>query len=80
MTPFDREYFPCGVKRLDFPAFGTHYGLGLREYIANEKPDTLPAARKKLVKLRIVHYSVLVVFYGLIVAFAYALLSRWFNI
>lgn len=76
MTPFDRDYFAVGAKRLDFPAFSTAYALGMRTYISKEKMDNLDAARRKFFWLKVMHYASLVVYYGLIAAFYYLLLRK----
>lgn len=78
MTPYDRQYFPCGVERLDFPAFSVPYAMGLRRYIAKEEQDTLPAAHRRLTILRVAHYAVLVVYYALIAAFYYYIVLKRF--
>lgn len=76
MTQFDRKFFPIGAVRLDFPAFSMDYAKGLRKYICKEDLGTLPAAKRKLVLHRIMHAVTLFVYYGLIVAFWYALAVR----
>lgn len=77
MTASDRQFFPVGAVQLDFPEFSSDYGMGLRRYICREGEDTLPAAKRKFLRNRIVHVLVLCVYYALIVGFWYALLQRY---
>lgn len=71
MTPHDQEFFPCDVNRYDFKEFSYKYLWGLRTYIAKEPIDNMDAAKRKLIKLKIAHYSVLVVYYFFVGLFYY---------
>lgn len=76
MSTSDRQFFPVGVEQLDFPAFSHDYGIGLRRYICREDLATLPAAKRKFLRLRVAHVLVLIVYYALIVGFWWALFQR----
>lgn len=76
MEVSDRQYFPVGGEKLDFPKFSFDYALGLRQYISCETLDTLPAAKKKFIKLRMLHYASLVLYYLTIAAVYYWMLKR----
>lgn len=76
MTPSDRLLFPCGVDDLDFAAYSTDYGMGLRQYMMHEKPDTIPVAKRRYAWLVVAHYGVLVIYYLLLAVFYYILLKR----
>ncbi|KAJ6641422.1 Fatty acyl-CoA reductase wat [Pseudolycoriella hygida] len=73
MSPYDQEFFPCDVNRYDFKEYSYKYLWGLRTYIAKEPIDNLEAAKRKLIKLKIAHYSVLVVYYFFVGLFYYYL-------
>lgn len=71
MISHDQEFFPCDVQRYDFKEFSYKYLWGLRTYIANEPINNLEAAKRKRIKLKIAHYSVLVVYYLFVGLFYY---------
>lgn len=71
MSTHDQEYFPCDVNRYDFKEYSYKYLWGLRTYIVKEPIDNVDAARRKLFKLRIAHYFVLVFYYFFIAVFYY---------
>lgn len=71
MSSYDQEFFPCDVNRYDFKEFSYKYLWGLRTYIAKEPIDNMDAAKRKLIKLKIAHYSVLVVYYFFVGLFYY---------
>lgn len=73
MSQHDQEFFPCDVNRYDFKEFSYKYLWGLRTYIAKEPIDNMDAAKRKLVRLKIAHYSVLVVYYFFVGLFYYYL-------
>ncbi len=75
MSAYDQEFFPCDVNRYDFKEFSYKYLWGLRTYIAKEPIDNVDAAKRKLIKLKIAHYSVLVVYYFFVGMFYYYLLK-----
>jgi len=43
----DREVFNLDVSKLDWEGYFTHMVQGVRQYLNNEHPRTLPAARRK---------------------------------
>lgn len=79
MSHHDQEFFPCDVKRYDFKEFSYKYLWGLRTYIAKEPINNLEVAKRKLIKLKIAHYSVLVVYYFFVGMFYY-FLFKWLGL
>lgn len=73
MSQEDREYFPIDVDRFNWQKFAPKYAIGLRKYIAKEPMDNLDRAKRKLEKLRIAHYCVLVIYYSLLAIFYFYL-------
>ena len=73
MTPADRQYFPSDVRQYDWKEFSYNYYLGLLRYIGKEKLDDSEACNRRMQKLVIAHYAVLIVYYLLIALFWYSM-------
>lgn len=73
MTPADRQYFPSDVRQYDWKEFSYNYYLGLLRYIGKEKLDDSDACNRRMQKLVIAHYAVLIVYYLLIALFWYSM-------
>lgn len=43
----DREVFNLDISKLDWSDYFTHMLQGVRQYLHNEQPQTLPAAKRK---------------------------------
>lgn len=82
MSTADSLAFPADVKNIDWYEFLRRLILGMRLYTANDHSSTLPAARKRLVKLKIVHYLLkdtvlLYLLYYLCTRLIDFVMSRW---
>lgn len=55
--------------------FSAAFCLGLRQYIFKEGMETLEAGKKKYLKMRIAHFTMLAVVYSALVYFGYHLLK-----
>ncbi|XP_015591171.1 fatty acyl-CoA reductase 1 [Cephus cinctus] len=70
MSPVDRELFYCDLRDLDWSEWSTNFWPGLRVHSLKDPLDTVPAAKIKQRKLKIVNYVLmgilmLLIYYGL---------------
>jgi len=52
----DANVFDFSLESLDWFAFLGDYVLGARRYVLNQKPETLPACRRRLMFFRVAHF------------------------
>lgn len=69
LSPEDKETFYFDISKFDWKAYFETYVIGTRCFILKESLDTLPAARKNLIRMYILHRLAQVSFYGSILWF-----------
>jgi len=67
----DKELFQFDIKTLDWDVYAQRSVAGIRQYIFKEGPETIPAARRKMMCLYILHQIVRTTFYGLMAYIVY---------
>ncbi|XP_055610967.1 fatty acyl-CoA reductase wat-like [Uranotaenia lowii] len=75
MSVEDKEFFPSDVKKIDWHDFFYIYVMGLRKYVMKENLENLKEAKRKMVLLCIMHYTLLTVLY-LLAAWALVVVFR----
>ncbi|XP_043273034.1 putative fatty acyl-CoA reductase CG5065 [Venturia canescens] len=84
LSPDDRQTFMFDVKQIDWPSYLENYILGIRQFIFKESPDTLPAARKHIMKLfwlqRAVQFGLVVVVLRVLISRSSIVRSAWFSL
>lgn len=79
MNEYDKQYFPCDVRKFQWDSYCYNYNLGLIRYIGNETLDDFEPARRRMRRFYIAHFFVLVIYYSLLAIF-YFYLGRLFGI
>lgn len=72
LTPMDRETFDIYVDQWNFEEYIRTYIRGMRLYLLNESPETLPKAKKLLTRLYIMHLVTQFIVIGSIFWFLWA--------
>lgn len=50
LSPKDREIFVFDVRNIDWDKYVERYVLGFREFLFKQRPESLPASRKRMVR------------------------------
>ncbi|KAG5667599.1 hypothetical protein PVAND_015575 [Polypedilum vanderplanki] len=58
MNPKDLQVFDFDVRKINWQKYIEIYHFGLRKHLANEKSENWPALRKKVQRLKYIHYIV----------------------
>lgn len=58
LSEADKREFFFDMKKVDWDSFLKHYFLGVRQYLLNDPPETIPDALKKWNRLYWLHQSV----------------------
>ncbi|XP_034479219.1 putative fatty acyl-CoA reductase CG5065 [Drosophila innubila] len=61
LSPKDREIFIFDVRNINWDKYVERYVLGFREFLFKQRPESLPASRKRMVRLYYLHQLVKVV-------------------
>lgn len=58
LSPKDREIFVFDVRNINWDKYVERYVLGFREFLFKQRPESLPASRKRMVRyVQIVHIT-----------------------
>lgn len=71
MTEYDKEKFPSDMRQVVWSDFLYTYALGARTYLVKAGDASTPAERRKLLILKFAHYTVIGVFYLLVLWLVY---------
>lgn len=72
MTEYDKQKFPSDMRQVVWSDFLYTYALGVRTYLVKADGDaSTPAERRKLAFLKTAHYTVIGVFYLLVLWLVY---------
>ncbi|KAK4878118.1 hypothetical protein RN001_010624 [Aquatica leii] len=63
----DKKNFSFNVKEIDWNSYAGSYVKGARTFLLKDALDTLPQARKKALRLKIIHYFVVAIFLYLLI-------------
>lgn len=74
----DKIEFPFDVAALDWEDYFKNQVSGIRKYVLKEDPSSLPQARKKYYRLKMLHRALQVFLLVLAFNFLYFLLRRFF--
>ncbi|KAH8234315.1 hypothetical protein KR038_007255 [Drosophila bunnanda] len=55
LSPKDREIFVFDVRHINWDNYVERYVLGFREFLFKQRPDSLPASRKRMLRLYYLH-------------------------
>ncbi|XP_032293111.1 putative fatty acyl-CoA reductase CG5065 [Drosophila virilis] len=61
LSPKDREIFVFDVRNINWDKYVERYVLGFREFLFKQRPESLPASRKRMVRLYYLHQLIKVV-------------------
>ncbi|CAH0389540.1 unnamed protein product [Bemisia tabaci] len=78
MSPADREAFKFDMSTLDWQSMLKENVAGVRKYLLKDPPTTIPAARRRMFLLHILHRVLQLVLIGLFVWMVYGL-SRYLS-
>ncbi|XP_050422306.1 fatty acyl-CoA reductase wat-like [Adelges cooleyi] len=76
----DKELFNFDIHQLSWEYFSQAHCLGLRVYLVKDDIHTLPSARKRWERLHLAHKALMAVTYGVILWFAWTILSFVFRL
>lgn len=71
MTAHDQKFFPSDARKYSWNEYRYNYHLGLLRYIGLDTLDDFGPARKRMLKFKIAHFFVLVVYYALLASIYY---------
>ncbi|KAK7579869.1 hypothetical protein V9T40_000498 [Parthenolecanium corni] len=77
LSPEDKEIFYFDMKNINWAEYSKFYVLGARVFLMKDDIQTLPAARKKLTRLYIIHQLTKFIFYSLLTLFGMYMLFRF---
>ncbi|KAK7595546.1 hypothetical protein V9T40_013371 [Parthenolecanium corni] len=77
LSPEDKEIFYFDIKNVDWTEYFQCLVLGLRVFLMKDDIQTLPAARKKVTRLYIIHQLTKFIFYSLLTLFGMYMLIRF---
>lgn len=91
MTAGDQQIFPSDIRNVKWTDYNAKYCLGLRVYFGKDPLNTVDAARKRKIKLKVIHYIVVTLYYmfsawfwynvlGLIGYQKYVHFNYWYNV
>ncbi|EDV37466.1 uncharacterized protein Dana_GF11398, isoform F [Drosophila ananassae] len=55
LSPKDREIFVFDVRHINWDKYVERYVLGFREFLFKQRPESLPASRKRMLRLYYLH-------------------------
>ncbi|XP_029042874.1 fatty acyl-CoA reductase 1 [Osmia bicornis bicornis] len=79
MNSTDYKEFPFDLGRLDWNKCSRHYFLGIKRNLLNEPLDQISAARKRFQRLKILHYTVSIIFLLSVVFITYKIICNAFS-
>ncbi|KAK7595543.1 hypothetical protein V9T40_013368 [Parthenolecanium corni] len=77
LSPEDKEIFYFDIKNVDWTEYFQCLVLGVRVFLMKDDIQTLPAARKKVTRLYIIHQLTKFIFYSLLTLFGMYMLIRF---
>ncbi|KAK7595121.1 hypothetical protein V9T40_001554 [Parthenolecanium corni] len=77
LSPEDKEIFYFDMKNVDWAEYLKCSILGARVFLMKDEILTLPAARKKMTRLYIIHQLIKFIFYSLLMLFGMYMLIRF---
>lgn len=73
MSKYDQSYFPSDVRKFNWDSYCYNYNLGLLRYIGKDTLDDFEPARRRMKKIYVAHFFVLVIYYSLLALFYFYL-------
>ncbi|XP_059607693.1 fatty acyl-CoA reductase wat-like isoform X2 [Phlebotomus argentipes] len=61
----DREIFFFDMASLDWDTYMNSTVMGIRQYLMKESPDTIPAAKRRLNRFKLMHYTIVYTIYAI---------------
>lgn len=75
MSSEDQAIFPCDIKLVDWKDFHFVTCLGLQLYIIKEDLANVENARTKFFRIRILHYTIVLLFYTFLIYLGYRVVN-----
>lgn len=80
MTEYDREFFICDPRVVNWKSYYIVYGIGARKHLLRDSFDNYQAARKRMTRLKYCHYTLKYTCIAIILWVFYVLcLKRFFS-
>lgn len=71
MSIHDQKFFPSDARKYNWDEYRYNYHLGLLRYIGLETLDDFAPARKRMLRFKIAHFFVLIVYYAVLASVYY---------
>lgn len=79
MTVYDREYFICDPRVVNWKSYYIVYAIGARKHLLRDSFDNYQEARKRMARLKYYHYILKYTCIAIILSIFYLLfLKRFF--